>query len=888
MVVLNDSLSQYDLSTKVLYYTDITNKVTIGQLIANDSAYHFIKSEKSPVNLGVSNLTHWFVFSVENRSSELSWLTKIDYPTLNDVTFYIVNQIGKIDTTIHLGLDYDDEVNRNIFHNIFFNHLFRQGEIYKIYARIKTDSFIIVPISIVDTQTFVKNDRNEIAFLYLFYGLILAFLLLNIILYILTFEKSYLLLSVYMFLLITNSYYLYGYGVNFLPKLNPYLFSRMKQILFGVASLVFFIFSINYLNLKKYRVIYRIYLGFICLCLIYIPVVFSNLIPRSFLSEISSLLYAFGGIIIFSSGIYIVLKKERLAIYYVLSFSVFVVASVIYTLTLFGKIPFGIYTIHINSIAAVLFGVLLTTGLIEKITAIKREKARAHHYEKVSQLLQMEINERSKTEKALRESEEKFRLLFELSPQPISVTEFETGFVLDVNNQMEKIIGISKKELLSKTTLQLNVIDSNVRKEIISRMNQSSHLLDFEIELHPKVGDPVDCLMYSQIVEFKGKKALISVFSDISELKRRQQEIRKLSTAIEQSATSVIITNLKGEIEYMNPVMQKMTGYHISELAGTNPSILKSGYHSESFYKNLWKTILDGKTWSGEFYNKKKDNTFFWDLTTITPIFDEKGSMTNFIAIKKDVTESKKQQEALRKSEEKLRELNITKDKFFSIIAHDLMNPFNALLGYIGLLSEAIDENRWEECSGYTKIIDESSRRVFNLLENLLMWSRAQNGKLNYSPLHVKVIELVMNAISVINWAANKKNIKVDIDLDENDLLFLDQNMIGSVIRNLTSNAIKFSKPGGKITVAVKNKQTSFLFSVSDDGVGMDNEALTDLFSLEKTITSKGTTGEPGTGLGLVLCYEFVTIHNGKIWAESKPGEGSTFYFTIPVVLPEQ
>jgi two-component system, sensor histidine kinase and response regulator len=363
------------------------------------------------------------------------------------------------------------------------------------------------------------------------------------------------------------------------------------------------------------------------------------------------------------------------------------------------------------------------------------------------------------------------------------------------------------------------------------------------------------------------------------------EEIKKLLVAIEQSANTVMITNDKAEIEYVNPYFTQLTGYETSEVIGKNPKFQKSGFHSIEFYNELWETIKKGEKWIGEFYNRKKNGDFYWESATISPITDSNGHITNFIAIKEDITERKQQQDALKESETKLKELNATKDKFFSIIAHDMMNPVHALVGFSGLAVEAVSNRDFDRSLKYTIMIDQLSTQISDLFQNLLLWSRAQTGTIQFQPKLLNVYELINDSINILISLALKKDISIKVVADKNLMYLLDRNMVGTIVRNLIQNAIKFSYPTNTVVIQVTKEEKHVLFSVSDNGTGMPAKVLNNLFRIDNAYSAKGTGNETGTGLGLVICKEFITLHKGEIWAESEPGKGSRFYFTIPEII---
>lgn len=240
------------------------------------------------------------------------------------------------------------------------------------------------------------------------------------------------------------------------------------------------------------------------------------------------------------------------------------------------------------------------------------------------------------------------------------------------------------------------------------------------------------------------------------------------------------------------------------------------------------------------------------------------------------------------KSQKRIIELNrrvnhqsVQKDKFLSIISHDLLNPFNALLGFSEILKDVVVSGDKEEIVEYSSIIHETTVRILALLQNLLIWARTQNGKIKYSPTLASIDELVQGVVLVLTPVAAKKNIDLEYNV-EKITSNIDVNMISSVLQNLVTNAIKFTNASGRVTIRAWNESNNLNFVVSDTGVGMSKEQLDKLFRIEATRSGLGTENETGTGLGLSIVKEFVELHGGKIWVESTLGKGSKFYFSIP------
>jgi signal transduction histidine kinase len=233
-------------------------------------------------------------------------------------------------------------------------------------------------------------------------------------------------------------------------------------------------------------------------------------------------------------------------------------------------------------------------------------------------------------------------------------------------------------------------------------------------------------------------------------------------------------------------------------------------------------------------------------------------------------------------NEERLRELNATKDKFFSIISHDLRSPFCSIIGFSNLLTEQVSKKDYDGMVEYARIIRDSAWRVLDLLMNLLEWSNTQTGKMEFTPEHIDLYALITESSDLSSVGALQKSISIFTDLPHIITVFADKAMISTILRNLISNALKFTHPDGSITISAKVQKNEVLVSVSDNGVGISASRIKKLFRFEESQSTIGTQRERGTGLGLLLCREFVQKHGGKIWVESELGKGSTFYFTIP------
>lgn len=277
---------------------------------------------------------------------------------------------------------------------------------------------------------------------------------------------------------------------------------------------------------------------------------------------------------------------------------------------------------------------------------------------------------------------------------------------------------------------------------------------------------------------------------------------------------------------------------------------------------------------------KKRSGEYFIGECTITPI--KQGDGRTLIGIIRDATERKKIENALRESEHKLKEVNAAKDKFFSIIAHDLKNPFNALLGSARTLHENIDSLDKDDIKNLGNILYKSSTNAYNLIENLLEWAKSQLERIDFQPHDINLRDIAHESIKSVENQAQNKNVALINNMGTIHI-YADPNLLKTILRNLLSNAIKYTDKGGKVTISSKPTDESVEISVTDTGVGMTSEAVEKIFRIDTKYSTPGTAKETGTGLGLILCKEFVEKHGGKIWVESEVGKGTTFTFTLPV-----
>ncbi|MGQ1947826.1 ATP-binding protein [Geofilum sp. OHC36d9] len=281
--------------------------------------------------------------------------------------------------------------------------------------------------------------------------------------------------------------------------------------------------------------------------------------------------------------------------------------------------------------------------------------------------------------------------------------------------------------------------------------------------------------------------------------------------------------------------------------------------------------------------NKTEINKFLFYLALSKMLLIVVLALFILKIIRPAIFENKRYQDIVSDQNSKLLKLNKDKDLFITVLAHDLKSPFNSILGFLQLLEHNIRSNDINETESQIKIINNSANQVYNLLESLLNWARMQAGKVPFLPQKLQLSLICSETIELLKTNSIFKEIELNHFVEDDISIYADKAMISTVLRNLVSNAIKFTESGGVININAEINDAIVLITVSDNGIGMNNEVMNKLFDITQLYTTVGTKKEKGTGLGLVLCKAFVEKHNGTIWVESDLGIGSNFKFTLPI-----
>jgi PAS domain S-box-containing protein len=384
-------------------------------------------------------------------------------------------------------------------------------------------------------------------------------------------------------------------------------------------------------------------------------------------------------------------------------------------------------------------------------------------------------------------------------------------------------------------------------------------------------------------------KRLVGSATDITERKHYEEALKeseeKFRKIFESSGIGMALLRPDGQFTKVNKSFCEMLGYNEDEIIDTNfRNITHPGDLQKSF--ELITEMLKNESSRSRSIEKRylrKNGELIWASTTLSLIRDSENKPLFFIAQVHDTTERKKQEEQLLSYTDELKMLNASKDKFFSIISHDLRTPFNSLLGITEFITHSYDEMSPKAIKESISSIHQSSQKVFNLILNLFEWTRLQSGKFELDKSDTGIRELIEEVVNLYKPNAIAKDIKLSASIPEDLFVYADKYMVETVLRNLVNNAIKFTRRGGSVKVSVIKKGNTAAISIEDNGVGISKENQNKLFRIDEQFKSDGTAEEKGTGLGLVLCKEFVEKNGGTISLESDEGKGSNFTFTLPL-----
>ena len=454
----------------------------------------------------------------------------------------------------------------------------------------------------------------------------------------------------------------------------------------------------------------------------------------------------------------------------------------------------------------------------------------------------------------------------------------EQGNIIHTNATVINRLGFSKEELHGKSVLLVHPAE---RREEAGRIvgEMLNGVATFcPVPLLTKSGSQIPVETRVSHGFWDGKPAIFGVTKDISKIKLSEEKFSKLFQT-NPSACGLSDLHTHRYIE-VNEAFYSLFGFDKNEVIGK--TALELGIlSSETLTTVLKKAQTSGSTSNieAELYAKNGEKKHVLLSSENIYVQDNQYRFT----VVHDITERKSAEADIKLKNEELRRINSEKDKYFSIIAHDLRSPFQTLLGFSRMMVEELPSLTLNEIQKMAVNMRTSANKLYNLLENLLEWSQMQRGLTIFKPESFMLMDGIRAIIELVREAADTKMIRIENKIPEDMMVKADEQMFSSLMRNLVFNAIKYTPKGGHVVFDAKSLPDDWVeISVTDTGIGMSREMIGNLFGLSGEANRKGTEGEPSTGLGLIICKDFIDKHNGKIRVESEEGKGSTFYFTLP------
>jgi PAS domain S-box-containing protein len=553
-----------------------------------------------------------------------------------------------------------------------------------------------------------------------------------------------------------------------------------------------------------------------------------------------------------------------------------------------------------------------------------------------------DITESKNSELKLKQSEDRLRSIAESLTVMISITRVDDSLVLFANEPYLKTFGFKLNDIIGKKEPDI-FVNPEDRISIQDSLKESEYVDNREIKVKRSDGSSLWIITSIRIISYMGEMAFLASSIDITGTKKTQEELVRLNRTLNaHSKSSQAMMHSKDEISYLNEVCKIIikdcghsmvwVGYaqndeeknvlpvsyygfdrsYIDEMkitwddsvygrgpTGTairtgRPSICRNmltdprfapwreAAVSRGFASSLVLPLIsEGRTFGAvSIYSKEPDSFSDSEIDLLNDLADDLAHGISYIRLEESERAAAR---AIKESESKLKELIITKDKFFNIVAHDLKNPFTSLLGSSELLYDNISQMTTDNVKKLALILNDSAKSGYAILQNLLDWSRSQTGMIRFCPHEINLRLIINENIDNLNLQTSNKEITMLSGLTTDLIIIADINLINTVLRNLLSNAVKFTHKKGVVKVNAVSLMNEVILSVTDSGIGMPQDKIDQLFKLENSLSMPGTEKEQGTGLGLKLCKEFTELMGGRIWVESEPGKGSKFCFTIPV-----
>ncbi len=495
-----------------------------------------------------------------------------------------------------------------------------------------------------------------------------------------------------------------------------------------------------------------------------------------------------------------------------------------------------------------------------------------------------DITGRKQAEATLQASEERYRALFDLSPDGIVIVDPETAKILSFNETAHEQLGYTREEFACLSIADLEVLETREQTQARIQDILNRKRADFETQQRTKKGEIRDVHVTAQVIPVSGRNIYHCIWRDITEHKRAEAAQARLATVVEQAAEAIVITDLQGTIEYVNPAFERNSGYTQAEVLGQNPRILKSGKHDATFYRQMWTDLVAGRVWHGRIINRRKDGRFYEEETTISPVRDASGKVVNYVGVKYDVTREVQLESQLRQSQ-KLEAVG----QLAGGVAHDINNILAAMMMNVDLLQQ--NEELDSDTRAGLRELETGAKRAASLTRQLLMFSRR-------SVMETKVLDLNEVVDNLLKMLRRLLGEQITLAFERASTLPMveaDAGMLDQMLMNLAVNARDAMPRGGRIRITTSQQELTeeqaaglparrpgrfVCITVADTGCGMDEGTILRIFEPFFTTKEMGK----GTGLGLATVHGIVAQHKGWVEVESQVGQGSTFRVYLPAV----
>lgn len=457
-----------------------------------------------------------------------------------------------------------------------------------------------------------------------------------------------------------------------------------------------------------------------------------------------------------------------------------------------------------------------------------------------------------------------------------------TGRIVEINPSAQNIL---KKQ--GDQVTGLNIQQLLPAWEKWNAETSTAFEIDHEVEFGEGLKKRIYSLRIAPILDHVGRiNGHMAILADITDQKLAQTQMLLQVTALEAAENGIVITDKQGNIEWVNSAFTRLTYHSREEVLGKNLRLLKSGKQSDGYYQNLWQTILSGKVWRGELVNRRKDGSDYYEEMTITPLVQPGGIITNFIAIKQDISDRKLAEEQLQQAHEQAVEANHMKTQLLASVSHDLRTPLGTIMGYSEMLQTGVlGPVNIEQENAAAGILD-SANRLLAFVNNLIGQAQLETGRVVIRPSIFKPVGLMDGVKSIVSFMTKRKGLVLETEVDPSlpEQIIADPYWLKQILHNLVNNAAKFTDKGSiKVRFFLVDKN-HWAMQVTDTGIGIPANAQDSIFEAFQQVEGKKATG--GSGLGLAIVSQLTTLMNGDIELKSEIGQGSIFTIILPLAIP--